>query len=68
MASDRGVYLLKICNLLQLLRKQGVELKMDGKTEAEGVIYFISMLEGFISNGRDKRNKKAARCNSWTIF
>ena len=68
MASDRGVYLLKICNLLHLLRKQGVELKMDGKTEAEGVIYFISMLEGFISNGRDKRNKKAARCNSWTIF
>ena len=69
MPSDRGFYLLKICNLLQLLRKKGEELRMDGKTEeAVGVIYFISMLEGFISNGRDKRNKKAARCNSWTIF
>ena len=44
MARDRGFYLLKICNLLQLLRKKGVELKMDGKTEAVGVIYFISML------------------------
>ena len=69
MASDRGFYLLKICNLLQLLRKKGEELRMDGKTEeAVGVIYFISMLEGFISNGRDKRNKKAARCDPWTSF
>ena len=62
MASDRGFYLLKICNLLQLLRKKGEELRMDGKTEeAEGVIYFISMLECFISNGRDKKKQEAGK-------
>ena len=33
MASDRGFYLLKICNLLHLLRKKGERLRMDGKTE-----------------------------------
>ena len=69
MASDRGFYLLKICNLLQLLRKKGEELRMDGKTEeAEGVIYFISLLQCFVSNGRDKRNKRAARCDPGTSF
>ena len=32
---------------------------MDGKTEeADGGIYFISMLRGFISNGRDKKKQE----------
>ena len=62
MASDRGFYLLKICNLLQLLRKKEEEPRMDGKTgEAEGVIYFISMLPGFISNGRDKKKQEGGK-------
>ena len=39
--------------------KKGEELRMDGKTEeADGVIYFISMLRGFISNGRDKKKQE----------
>ena len=62
MASDRGFYLLKICNLLQLSRNKGEELRMDGKTEeADGVIYFISMLQGFISNGRDKKKQEGGK-------